>query len=234
MCYVIGTNRLSNPLLQAMKNIHIILFSLCCFASFNVVADNEYPVGITPEMPYIDIQHEGQTVTVKRIQDTSNKLTDDFTKTSRACPPFCIHPMIVAPDVETVSEIELLEFLNTKVKDGKGLLVDARTPEFFKSETIPGSINIPFVLFTGENSQKVFGLLGAKEVDGKLDYTDAKELTLFCNGPWCDQSPRAIKALIKSGYPASKLKYYRGGMQLWKILGLTTVLPELNTVEKPK
>ena len=138
------------------------------------------------------------------------------------------------PDVETVGEIELLEFLNTKVKDGKGLLVDARMPEFFKSETIPGSINIPFVLFTGENSQKVLGLLGAKEVDGKLDYTDAKELTLFCNGPWCDQSTRAIKALIKSGYPASKLKYYRGGMQLWKILGLTTVLPELNTVEKPK
>jgi len=229
-----GTNRLSNPLLQAMKNIHTILLSLCCLATLNVLADDKSPVGITPEMPFIEIQHEGQTVTVKRIQDTSNKLIDDFAKTSRACPPFCIHPIMIAPDVETVGEIELLEFLNTKLKDGKGLLVDARMPEFFKSETIPGSTNIPFVLFTGENSQKVLSLLGAKEVDGKQDYTEAKELTLFCNGPWDDQSPRAIKALIKLGYPTSKLKYYRGGMQLWKIFGLTTILPELNTVEKPK
>jgi hypothetical protein len=27
------------------------------------------------------------------------------------------------------------------------------------------------------------------------------------------------------GYPAEKLYYYRGGMQMWQSLGLTTVLP---------
>jgi hypothetical protein len=29
--------------------------------------------------------------------------------------------------------------------------------------------------------------------------------------------------LLKFGYPPHKLKWYRGGMQDWEILGLTTV-----------
>ncbi|HIL42989.1 MAG TPA: sulfurtransferase, partial [Gammaproteobacteria bacterium] len=51
----------------------------------------------------------------------------------------------------------------------------------------------------------------------------AKTLYLFCNGLWCGQSPQAIKALLTIGYPASKLKYYRGGMNVWHSLGLSTV-----------
>ncbi|MDH3355786.1 MAG: rhodanese-like domain-containing protein, partial [Chromatiales bacterium] len=39
------------------------------------------------------------------------------------------------------------------------------------------------------------------------------------------QSPLAIKALLKLGYPAEKLKWYRNGMQDWEILGLSTVKP---------
>ena len=27
------------------------------------------------------------------------------------------------------------------------------------------------------------------------------------------------------GYPPDKLRYYRGGMQMWQVLGLTTVIP---------
>jgi hypothetical protein len=32
--------------------------------------------------------------------------------------------------------------------------------------------------------------------------------------------------LLKIGYPAHKLFWYRGGMQDWENLGLTTVKPE--------
>jgi hypothetical protein len=32
--------------------------------------------------------------------------------------------------------------------------------------------------------------------------------------------------LLALGYPAHKIKWYRGGMQSWKSLGLTTVFPE--------
>ncbi|MGB0723133.1 MAG: rhodanese-like domain-containing protein [Gammaproteobacteria bacterium] len=60
----------------------------------------------------------------------------------------------------------------------------------------------------------------------RWDFSRAKELLLWCNGPWCGQSPRAIRNLLDLGYPASKLYYYRGGMQMWQMLGLTTVVPE--------
>jgi len=47
-------------------------------------------------------------------------------------------------------------------------------------------------------------------------------VVFYCNGPWCGQSPTNIKQLVALGYPAHKLKWYRGGMQDWKSLGLTT------------
>jgi len=215
--------------MTVVKYFFISLF-LFAFSNSNA-AEDELKVKITSEMPFISVSHQGINIKVKRVQDTQNRLVDDFAKTSRPCPPFCIHPMSVAPGVDTFGELELLDFVNNEVKQGKGLLIDARMPKFFNSETIPGSINIPFILFTSDDSEKVISLLGVKKESGSFDFSKAKELCLFCNGPWCDQSPRAIKALIKVGYPASKLKYYRGGMQLWKNFSLTTIQPRSNNVE---
>ena len=48
-----------------------------------------------------------------------------------------------------------------------------------------------------------------------------REVVLFCNGPWCGQSPTAIRRMIEAGYPAEKISYYRWGMQGWRMLGLT-------------
>ena len=202
---------------------------------FTANADDKYPVGLTAEMPFVSVSHQGRDVKIKRIQDTNNKLVDDFAKTSRPCPPFCIHPMSAAPGVATIGELELIDFVKKEVKNGSGILVDARMPNFFNSETIPGAVNIPFVLFTGDaTASKIINLLGVKTDKETYDFSEAKDLCLFCNGPWCDQSPRAINALIKIGYPVNKLKYYRGGMQLWKSFSLTTVLPLANTVEGGK
>ncbi len=50
---------------------------------------------------------------------------------------------------------------------------------------------------------------------------DVGEIVLFCNGPWCGQSPTAIRRIIEAGYPAEKIRYYRWGMQGWRMLGLT-------------
>ena len=38
-----------------------------------------------------------------------------------------------------------------------------------------------------------------------------------------DNHPESMKELIAIGYPEEKLKWYRGGMQSWLSLGLTTV-----------
>ena len=190
----------------------------------------ELDVGITSSKQSVDVNHRGTVIAIQRIQDSNHKLADDFAKTSRPCPPFCIHAMKAAPGIETVGELELLDFLDQQVATGKGLLIDARMPKFYNSETIPGSINIPFVLFTTAIDE-VLPLLGANN-DSSWNFDDAKQLLLWCNGPWCDQSPRALNALADAGYPSEKLRYYRGGMQLWKVLGLTTIQPVSNEVGK--
>ncbi len=40
--------------------------------------------------------------------------------------------------------------------------------------------------------------------------------------PWDPQATKAIKSLLSIGCPESKILYYRGGMQDWYLLGLTT------------
>ncbi len=116
--------------------------------------------------------------------------------------------------------------------DSSIMLVDSRTEDWVAKGTIPGAVNIPFnkldqtkgadPLSIGEIMEKQFNV---KSVEGLWDYTNAKTLVLFCNGMWCGQSPTNIKTLIKFGYPPHKIKWYRGGMQDWEILGLTTAKP---------
>lgn len=43
---------------------------------------------------------------------------------------------------------------------------------------------------------------------------------LFCNGPQCGATPEALRALLEHGYPADRLRYYRGGVHDWMTLGL--------------
>ena len=85
----------------------------------------EYEVAITKDLPYLDVQHDGKKVRIERIQDTDNKLTNSFSKTSRQCPPFCVQPIELAEGVKTVGEKELLDFLDNEVKNNEGLLIDA-------------------------------------------------------------------------------------------------------------
>ncbi|MEE9446349.1 MAG: rhodanese-like domain-containing protein [Arenicellales bacterium] len=211
--------------------IAFFLVQTFAYAQSNIsnTANEDIVVGITSTMATANVSHRGTPVTIKRIQDPSNKLVDDFAKTSRPCPPFCVHPMQAASGVKTVGELDVVSFLQNQVEAGSGLLIDARMPKFYNSETIPGSINIPFVLFTS-SAKDILPLLGVTGSDGNWNYNAAMELLLWCNGPWCDQSPRAIQALVKEGYPEAKIKYYRGGMQLWKIFGLTTIQPVSNEV----
>ncbi len=196
-------------------------------------AKEKITVGLTADMPYLEINHKGKKIKIKRIQNEAHRLTDNYSKTSRPCPPFCITPIEAAPNVKTVGELEVIKFLKKEVSSETGLLIDARLDEFYNIETIPGAVNIPFTLFTNPASIKeVALLLGVTQKGQQYDFSQAKTLYLFCNGPWCEQSPRAIKALINFGYPTNKIHYYRGGMQLWKLFSLTTVLPKPNKIEQ--
>ena len=193
-----------------------LLFLLIGFNAFAL------EVKLTPNKNYIELTHKGNKIRVQRIQDQSHILTGSFSKTSRKCPPFCAQPMNVAPDVKTVGEVEIFNFMEKQIKKGTGVLVDARLASWHKKGTIPGSINIPFtVLGKSKDSSelisamknlnvkrrknrvkegfvdKLYKLVGAgKEINQTWDYSNAQEIIVWCNGPWCGQSPRAIRNLL--------------------------------------
>lgn len=205
----------------------VILVAVLLAISGGAVAE---PVGITPEKPFVEIKHAGKLVRIERNQDNKNTVKPDYALTSRPCPPFCIRPIKLAPGVETIGELEMLDYLAAaNLADSQLLVIDSRTPDWVAKGTIPGSINIPWTLLKEDTSDPltIAGILtdrfGAVFNDDLWDFSNAKTLVMFCNGMWCGQSPRNILTLLKFGYPAHKIKWYRGGMQDWEILGLTTV-----------
>ncbi len=188
------------------------------------------PVGITFDMAEVTVKHNGKDVVIKRDQDNSATVIDAFAKTSRPCPPFCIQPITLAPGVETLGEAEMIDYLVKADSDDSILIIDSRTPDWVKRGTIPGAKNIPWTTLStakGADPLSIGEILteefNAEEFDGLWKFGNAKTLVLFCNGMWCGQSPTNIKALLDFGYPAHKIKWYRGGMQNWSNLGLTTV-----------
>lgn len=237
-----------NCCINLIFRVSLLLLPLIAVAE-EATNGKDLEVKLSSEKPFTHVIHEGRAVKVQRIQDPDYQLQGYYAKTARKCPPFCLQPMQVDPQVATIGEIELFDFMEGKLRDKTGLLIDARTAEWFNRGTIPGSINIPFIglskpgtpemeqallLFgvrprgsVGAISLKLeqMGILGNEEMTEKWDFSNAKDLVLWCNGPECGQSPRAIKGLLKVGYPANKIFYYRGGMQLWQLWGLTTVVP---------
>ncbi len=139
-----------------------------------------------------------------------------------------IYPMTIKKGVETYAELEVLQFIDVMKKRKDYLLVDTRGGDWYESETIPGSVNIWFAVlkepkeFSEEFAQMLKQVGVVVHKDGSYDFSKAKTLLLFCNGPWCGQSPVAILEFIKLGYPKEKLKWYRSGLHGWKSLSLTT------------
>lgn len=178
------------------------------------IAQAEGEVGITKDTFSATVETKNGPVEIKRIQDTKNEISDEWALTSRPCPEFCIQPHTVAKGVETIGELELIEML----KDPEVAVVDSRTADWFEGGTIPGAINIPYTFIIDE-----LGKLGCEPGFDGWECENAKKVALFCNGIWCGQSPTAIRNMLEAGYPADRIFYYRGGMQIWRLLGLTVV-----------
>jgi len=188
-------------------------------------------VGITPTEGVFTVKHNGKNHKIMRNQNQKNTVIPAFAKTSRKCPPFCIQPSTLAPGVETIGEVEVIDYA-VKMSNGDSciIVVDSRTPDWVAKGTIPSAKNLPWTklnpakgadpISIGEIMESEFG---ATQQEGLWDFSNAKTAVMFCNGMWCGQSPNNIKNLLKFGYPAHKMKWYRGGMQDWEILGLSTV-----------
>jgi rhodanese-related sulfurtransferase len=116
-----------------------------------------------------------------------------------------IQPASLHPRIPTWGERELIEHL-----ESGGLTVDTRRPEYVaESGTIPGAVPVPW-----------------EEITDHLELFDSGVVALFCNGPQCAATPRAVERLLDAGVPPERLAYYRGGLQDWMGLGLPVVAAE--------
>ncbi len=143
------------------------------------------------------------------------------------CLPACVLPSVLA-DVETLTEAEVLAFLTGPLALGEGVVIDPRLPEVHALGTLPGAVNLPLPALGRDNPYvgDVMHALGAVTgADGVSDFTGAKLLLVHGNGPWEDEGAAAIRALLDLGYPAEKLRFYRGGIRDWMMTGLALAMP---------
>lgn len=205
-----------------MKKLFILFISTFTLMA-NAEGEKTKEVFISPGVISIDILHQDEMIKLQRIQDRDNEISNFYLKTTRGkIQP--MHPF--APHlVETIGELEMIDYVKKRSAGDDGILViDTRTPNWpVITGGIPTAINIPYTKF--KNKEKAMEIMEDQlgvQVDDIYDFSYAKTLVMYCNGIWCGQTPTAVKALLKYGYPASKIKYYRGGMNAWKSLGLTT------------
>jgi rhodanese-related sulfurtransferase len=201
-----------------------LLITIICLATF-LSAGKYDKVKITEELSQVLVYHKGKSIKIHRIQDVKNHLTGSYAKISRPCPDKCIQPISIGNGIETIGEVEVVEFVKNQVNHHKGALIDARPKDMYEQETIPAAINIPFTISNNNVAIKsIFEILGMTiNPDSSWDSSKALDVVVYCNGPWCEKSKTLIDAFLREGYPAKKIFYYRGGFQMWKSLGLTTV-----------
>ncbi|HFU74715.1 MAG TPA: rhodanese-like domain-containing protein [Arcobacter sp.] len=126
-------------------------------------------------------------------------------------PLSAIQPIRIDNDIETVGELEVLDFLEAlEFEPDNYALIDARESHWYEQMTIPNAINIPY--YDIEDDEDLYGeytralkLLHVKrDKKGILDFSTAKDVIVFCNASWCVQSAWAIRSLVKMGYPKNK------------------------------
>jgi len=183
-------------------------------------------VPITDGVKSIDIELNDEKFTIMRNQNAGNKISELYNTTFRGTP----QPMILAKGIETVGELEFIDYMKKAQNDENIAIIDSRKPGWYAKLRIPGAINVPFTNFEEKDTaiEMMEDEMGVVENDdGTLDFSEAKTIVLYCNGYWCEQTPGMIKnakySLLSMGFPVEKIKYYRGGMQAWTSLGLTVV-----------
>jgi len=165
----------------------------------------------------------GERVHIERDNPDVARFVAHFTSSGDHCGAPCIAPMLAADGVATLGETDVLQFLMTEVADNRGLMVDARMPADRAGGFIPGTVSLPFATLDAENEFKndILRALGARELDGVFNFSDARELLVYDKGPSTDDAGRLIDNLLAQGYPKEKIRYYRGGMQVWSVLGFS-------------
>ena len=142
----------------------------CCVLMVGPAQAND--VGITKGLMNVTVQTADGVVDITRNQDPNARLQEPWTQTSRPCPNFCIQPMIPAPGVAPVGELEVLEFLQRE----DAVLVDGRLRTDYEKATIQGAIAIPYTQAEDRCGEQG----GEMECEGGLGRDGEQEGVWFC------------------------------------------------------
>ncbi len=182
-----------------LKITHLLAtLGLAAMSLNSVAAEPEYLRIIGTDTKFVVKNAKGEEHEIKRVMTPCAKNKG------------WLQAMVPVAGVTPVGEIEMLNAMN----DRDAMLVDMREPEDRATGTIPGSHHIVYTEVSARMDE-----LGCKKTAKGWDCAGAKKVFAFCNGPVCPQSPTAILAMTRDGFPASKIYYYRGGMLDWAALG---------------
>lgn len=241
----------TNQIRQTLLSIAVATATLTAPPVFSDAKSGKEIAPIKPDVPYIFVVHNGRSVRIERDVNDSfrarSTIRGALSINSTACPPFCLQPLQLEIPVQTIAEAELIDFMLTDLRDDNGLIIDVRNKNSYQVATIPGSIHYYVRDIQKGPGDKDFEQMlerfGAKRHDGltitdKLtnlleldghgmktdnwDFSEAKTL-VFWNGSAIDPTAaRAIQVMYEAGYPAEKLKWYRGGLASWQYWGFNT------------
>ncbi len=95
------------------------------------------------------------------------------------------------------------EKLQTLRKSAEGfLLIDVTSRESFDKDHIPGARSVPL-------DAEDFASAVAEKASG----SKARKVVLYCSGPDCDASTKAVKKLMAGGF--TSVIEYEGGLAAW-------------------
>ncbi len=224
-----------------MMKIFLLLATL-----YTILFSNDVSLQFTGiKMHYTNGQGEKKQITIEREIDPqclgipiSNDVFWKSKYADKKVPDVCkstfitsagktIFPMKIHKKIETYGEVEVMAYIKNMQHNNTMLLIDTRDEAWYEYRTIPGALNIHYVyimkpkIFKKEYKEALvkLGIVGTKK---PFDFSQAKTILLFCNGAWCSQSPKMAKALLALGYPSEKIKWYRGGMDDWLGLSMTS------------
>ena len=169
-------------------------------------------INITQKLVSVDTKHLEHNITIERTA----------TPSVPSCPPFCIQPIKI-DKIKSVGELELLAFIEELKKKKDGLLIDVRKNSKYREETIPSAINLPYDMLTKASpyQKEVLKTLGAKKIRNGWFFKNPQKLMIFGESSFSPEASKAVKELLKLGYPKDKILYYRGGILSWKDARLT-------------
>jgi len=203
-----------------MLRMIITVLSLAALTGSAFAASN-----IRKGMTQFSVTLNGETCKIAREQTKDNKINPAYATTDRGAP----QPISLGKGIETVGELEFIDYMMKAENDQSIIIVDTRTENWHNKLRIPCTLNVPYTRLNDDKEIALLAILehfGVEENDDEtLNFDNAKTIVGYCNGFWCGQTPamfvKAKYSLINLGYPAEKLKYYRGGMQAWTALGLS-------------